>query len=282
MSNTALQDKLIDRLWEDGEYAEKILQIIRDGLIMPLQTRQWLNGYLSSLPSTSEVDERGTTWRQYTDRLERWLIAAERHEDAALDEVYDHLVAEVLGGTSHTSQAHKLREEAKPKVAMLGTTADWQKVPHDTVPSKFFPNTCNLCVLPLSDPIHEKQSEAAEVTPEQKKLELVKAPVVWVEVTSETSVHYEINNLPTEQAKVIFRDLLPDMLERFLSKNKDYGDNFIDLGPAAEFVRIANKFGKLKQVMWDGEKLEHESIEEVLDDFLGHVLLARLGLRRVD
>lgn len=123
------------------------------------------------------------------------------------------------------------------------------------------------------------ESVARAMADKERALHEANKPAVFVEPTGETSVNYEFLNLKTQQSIDIIREVLPDMLNRFLQKNADYGDEFINLGPRAEFVRIANKFGKLKQALWDGEELQFEQVEEILDDFLGHVLLTRLRLR---
>lgn len=123
------------------------------------------------------------------------------------------------------------------------------------------------------------KAQAAAVNDLRKSLKIVGAPTVFVERIGERAATYEFMNLPTEQAVTIVWEVLPDMLERFLAKNKDYGDDQVNLGPKAEFVRIANKFGKLKRALWDGVELEFEQVDEILDDFLGHILLAKLGLR---
>lgn len=113
-------------------------------------------------------------------------------------------------------------------------------------------------------------------------IDVAHKPGVFVEVTGEDKAQYEFLHLATQQSIDIVREVLPDILNRFLSKNADYGDGFdaLDLGPKAEFVRIWNKVAKLKQALWDGKQLEHEKVEEVIDDFIGHLLLARLGLKK--
>lgn len=78
----------------------------------------------------------------------------------------------------------------------------------------------------------------------------------------------------TEQAKSIFREILPDVLARFVEKNADYGDDTAAfLGAKGQFADINPKFWKLKKALWDGEKLEGEPVEEILADLIGHCLL---------
>lgn len=131
----------------------------------------------------------------------------------------------------------------------------------------------------MGDTDFQRKPKHAKTEP-ISELRMLMQPAVWVEVTGEQSATYEFQNIPTNQANTIVRELLAPMLERFLSKNADYGDCFdgMSLGPKAEFVRMWNKFGKLKQVLWDGKTLEYEQVTEVLDDLLGHILLARFGL----
>lgn len=116
-------------------------------------------------------------------------------------------------------------------------------------------------------------------------LVLDKGPVVWMEQLSPTLVRLEIDNIPTQEAVEICKYILPDVLEAFLKKNRDYGDstygaNAMRLGPKAQFVDIWRKVKKLKRAIWDGEQLHGEQPEEILQDFLGHVLLALLDYRK--
>lgn len=113
----------------------------------------------------------------------------------------------------------------------------------------------------------------------QPVLDEVQKPAVYMDKTSEKSVTLEFVNLPNEDAVEIVSKLLPDILERFLRKNAEYGADELKLGPKAEFVRIWNKVRKLKQLLWDGKATDYEQTDEVIDDFIGHLLLARLGLR---
>jgi hypothetical protein len=112
-----------------------------------------------------------------------------------------------------------------------------------------------------------------------KAVEILNRPAVYVEVTGETSAHLEFLNMTPESMKIV-TEHLPDIMERFMSKNVDYQDFALaDLGPRAHFVGLWRKVGKLKRALWDGEKLQHEGTVEVLDDLFGHLLLARSGLK---
>lgn len=77
----------------------------------------------------------------------------------------------------------------------------------------------------------------------------------------------------TEQARAIFREVLPPVLERFVRKNADYGNTAAFLGARGQFADLNPKFWKLKKALWDGDKLLGESIEEICSDLVGHALL---------
>jgi hypothetical protein len=115
--------------------------------------------------------------------------------------------------------------------------------------------------------------------PPANPVEVLSRPGVFVEVTGDYSINYEFLNLSTDEQVRIVREVLPGLLNRFLEKNKDYQDfPMADLGAKAHFVGIWRKVGKLKRGLWDGESLEHEQVSEVIDDLIGHLLLAKLGL----
>jgi len=88
----------------------------------------------------------------------------------------------------------------------------------------------------------------------------------------------EVANPPTHQAERILLGVLPKVLELFLNKNKDYGDDFDEfkLGAKGQFVDIWRKVGKLKLALWDGKELAGEQVPEIMMDLIGHLLLALL------
>ena len=139
--------------------------------------------------------------------------------------------------------------------------------------------SCQVCGGPATNPVH---NAATTAVPKSQVLNAIQQPAVYMEATGPRSANYEFLNIPTEQANYIVREILPDMLNRFLAKNKDYGepDAAMDLGPKAEFVRLWNKVLKLRRALWEGEELEFEQADEIIDDLLGHLLLARFGLSR--
>jgi hypothetical protein len=65
----------------------------------------------------------------------------------------------------------------------------------------------------------------------------------------------------------------------FRTKARDYGERSgiftADLlGSRGQFAEIWRKVPKLKKGMWDEEPLENESVTEILQDLIGHCLLA--------
>lgn len=71
---------------------------------------------------------------------------------------------------------------------------------------------------------------------------------------------------------------LPNVIDLFRNKARDYdaGDIFTadHLGAAGQYAEIWRKIPKLKKALWDGNKLEGEQTVEVLQDIIGHCLLA--------
>jgi hypothetical protein len=109
-----------------------------------------------------------------------------------------------------------------------------------------------------------------------KAAEVLAKPAVWVERTGENSATYEFQNLPNEQAIRVVNDILPEVIELYLSKSRDYGGNVMDmlkLGPKASFVDLWRKVGKLKRAIWDEQPMVGEQPDEILSDLVGHVLI---------
>lgn len=103
----------------------------------------------------------------------------------------------------------------------------------------------------------------------------------------------------SDQAQEVI-DMLAEWAVQFNLKNQDYtnsdgnvADNF---GVMGQFMKLKDKIQKLKKPLWDAEivrqaiemGLEHgyvpgdmnyEGPEEILDDIIGHALLAKLKLR---
>lgn len=77
----------------------------------------------------------------------------------------------------------------------------------------------------------------------------------------------------------ILADHLPTVVALFRTKARDYsaadGNMAASLlGSRGQFAEIWRKIPKLKKGMWDHEKLENESVPEILRDIIGHCLLA--------
>lgn len=84
----------------------------------------------------------------------------------------------------------------------------------------------------------------------------------------------KMGTYPSKTARDIMEVILPVWKVYFLEKNQGYGDMADVLGPAAQFVDIHRKVGKLKRALWDDEPIGDENVEEVLMDLIGHCFLA--------
>jgi hypothetical protein len=116
------------------------------------------------------------------------------------------------------------------------------------------------------------------------------APPLEVAITGNgVDVHYKydigaktyymrIEGVPNNVAEDVLIKVLPQTLQLWLSKCKDYGGDISDevksLGPRGQFVDIWRKVWKLKRALWDGEELKFEQPKEVMMDLIGHLLLA--------
>lgn len=83
----------------------------------------------------------------------------------------------------------------------------------------------------------------------------------------------------SEQLVRVALSHLPGAMAKFAAKNQDYGDTAYNLGAKGQFADINRKFYKLKRSLWEDETLEFESVEEILEDMLGHILLTLDFLR---
>jgi hypothetical protein len=131
---------------------------------------------------------------------------------------------------------------------------------------------CAVCGGLPSDTGHE-----VHVMPDiTRALDLTHEPAVWVEATGKRSATYEFQDIPNDQAMRIITNILPDALELYLKKSKDYGGNVMDrfnLGQKAAIPDMARKFGKLIDAIWRDQPLQFEQPEEILMDLLGHILI---------
>jgi hypothetical protein len=74
-----------------------------------------------------------------------------------------------------------------------------------------------------------------------------------------------------------FLALRDEAFARFAEGYAEYGDGAADeMGLAAQWLDLNRKVKKLKREMWNGEDgtLTRESTEEILQDIIGHALLA--------
>lgn len=182
----------------------------------------------------------------------------------------DHLVAETLGGTSHTARTAGIGSG----LPFPSSGSIYLKHPYKGLPG-LLGAPCQICGGISGEPVHLPPYPEEHVNP----AEIITSPVVFLEVTGEHTARYEFENITTAEAIDIVVHVLPDVLNRFLTKNKDYERAAeADLGPKAHFVGINRKYAKLRKGLWDEEPLEHEDVVEIIDDMIGHLLLARLGL----
>lgn len=170
----------------------------------------------------------------------------------------DHWAAEMIGGTS------KMPKDNRP--------APYEK-------HKAIPNDSGYCRMMLSNGLDcdlYKDNEIHNIEPKPLPANVIRVQAMDDKVAG--CLRIEVYGPITDDAKRIVLEVLPPMLEKFLCKNADYGDDPLKLGSRAEFVRIWNKVRKLKSALWDEKELDFEQVDEILDDFLGHILLARSGL----
>ena len=100
-----------------------------------------------------------------------------------------------------------------------------------------------------------------------------------------------IESVPTQAVDVL--SMFEPWARQFVKKNQDYNnsggavsDNF---GLMGQFMKLTDKIHKLRKPMWDDEinrragvpvdKLHFESAEEILDDIIGHAMLAKLEIK---
>jgi hypothetical protein len=71
----------------------------------------------------------------------------------------------------------------------------------------------------------------------------------------------------------IVRQIVPAVVERFVSKGGDYGDAWKLLGTKGQFSDINRKFWKLYYSIWLDRPLVGEQADECAEDIIGHCLL---------
>ena len=87
-----------------------------------------------------------------------------------------------------------------------------------------------------------------------------------------------MSDLPPEY-RIIRDEIMPAVMDRFISKASDYGDAWKLLGAKGQFSDINRKFWKLYNSIWDGRELQGEQPDECAEDIIGHCLLLLLILR---
>lgn len=90
--------------------------------------------------------------------------------------------------------------------------------------------------------------------------------------------HYHATVEPgdTHQLSRILTKHLPQVMDRFARKNRQYGENPFELGAAGQFPEIWRKVNRLRALLWDGPRggfTEFEDAEEVIGDMIGHLLM---------
>lgn len=68
--------------------------------------------------------------------------------------------------------------------------------------------------------------------------------------------------------------IVPEALNLFLRKNRDYQGQEFMLGARAQFVDMHRKFTKLQPIIWEGHTPEFESAMEIMMDLFGHLCIA--------
>lgn len=94
---------------------------------------------------------------------------------------------------------------------------------------------------------------------------------VWTEEDDSPELH------------VIATRIMPEWLELFARKNRDYGSgSAYELGVRGQYSDIHRKMIKLKRAMWDGEQLDFEDTDEIIKDLISHLFLTlhMFGLQR--
>jgi hypothetical protein len=126
---------------------------------------------------------------------------------------------------------------------------------------------------PLTDEEDHNLAKALRGVDYGKVKRALDSPVMYVEDMRDGRITYEFVCIPHDEALRIIQYVLPNVLNLWLQKTSDYGDDHaLDLGPKAEFVRIWNKIHKLKRGLWDGKPLAGESVGDILCDLIGHSL----------
>src|SRR5690349_3697784 len=96
-------------------------------------------------------------------------------------------------------------------------------------------------------------------------------------------VNVEVEADDSPELNVIAKRIMPEWLELFARKNRDYGSgSAYELGVRGQYSDIHRKMIKLKRAMWDGEQLDFEDTDEIIKDLISHLFLTlhMFGLER--
>ena len=92
--------------------------------------------------------------------------------------------------------------------------------------------------------------------------------------SSHFAIRLPAGGVRTEQGNRCLK-IAEEALALFIKKNNGYGEpDEDDLGARGQYADMHRKWKRIKKHLWDGEPWEgEESFEEVLMDFIGHLLL---------
>jgi hypothetical protein len=241
---SALHDMLIDRHWERTNRADEIRKLITESGVDNLLPNEEtdLKAFLSSLPGTYEVPNKGTTWEEWLQR--------EGYTEPQMLGIHEHYLRT------------KLEDRGYPGLRPT------EEVMSDVIQSNpgvpLYPSTSQ------ADEIMKKASEPG-MYPVTQYPRACTEPVVWVERLADHIVELRFENIPEHSIQIV-QDILPKAIELYLRKSKDYGGLSGGLGPRAPFVDMWRKILKLKRCMWEGEELKFEQTDEIIMDLIGTCL----------
>lgn len=98
-----------------------------------------------------------------------------------------------------------------------------------------------------------------------------------------TGIAIEREEGDSQELNVIATRIMPEWLELFARKNRDYGSgSAYELGVRGQYSDIHRKMLKLKRAMWEGEALDFEDTDEIIKDLISHLFLTlhMFGLQR--
>jgi hypothetical protein len=75
-----------------------------------------------------------------------------------------------------------------------------------------------------------------------------------------------------------FRSKVTELLEMVLAKRRDYGSSVGFHGTRGIMPRIADKFFRLNNLVWDSHTPKYESAQDSADDLAVYALILSIGL----